>query len=291
MKTIATFLILLFFYLNTIAQTASITGSTEVCQSSQSPQITFTGSGGLAPYTFYYNIDGGNTLSVISTGNTATIDCPTTSSGNFIYNLLSVTDANSSSQALVESASILVNPLPTSTLSGTTTVCVGASEPVITFTGANGTPPYTFHYNINNGNTQTVTSIGANSTATITMPTAFPGVFTCNLIGIEESSNTQCYQGQTGSEVVTVESCADLTEDEMFNIKLYPIPTEIELNISSEEIITSFQICDLNGKIINLKEPNQKNFKINLSDLNDGIYYIKINSSSKSTIKKIVKKI
>ena len=184
--------------------TATISGSTAVCQDDAEPVITFTGANATAPYTFTYNINGGGNQTVVSTGNTATVNVPTTTDGTFVYNLISVQDASSTScsQAQTGSATIVVNPLPTATISGSVTVCQDDSEPVITFTGANATAPYTFTYNINGGGNQTVVSIG--NTATITAPTGTDGTYVYNLISVQDASSTACSQLQSGSVTIIV---------------------------------------------------------------------------------------
>jgi gliding motility-associated-like protein len=180
--------------------TATISGTTTVCQNATAPTITFTGANGTAPYVFTYNINGGANQTVTSVGTTATVTCPTGTTGTFTYNMVSVSSANSCSQAQTGSAIVTVTPLPTATISGTTTVCQNATAPTITFTGANGTAPYVFTYNINGGANQTVTSVGA--TATVTCPTGTAGTFTYNLVSV--SSANGCSQAQTGSAIVTV---------------------------------------------------------------------------------------
>ncbi|MDF3029407.1 MAG: Ig domain protein group 2 domain protein [Fluviicola sp.] len=182
--------------------TATISGTTAICQNAASPTITFTGANGTAPYTFTYNINGGANQTISSgAGTTATVTAPTAASGTFTYNLVSVTSVMGCSQNQTGSTIITVNPLPTATISGTTTVCQNAASPTITFTGANGSAPYTFTYNINGGANQTVSS-GAGTTATVTAPTATSGTFTYNLISV--ASSTACSQNQTGSAIVTV---------------------------------------------------------------------------------------
>lgn len=74
----------------------TITGTTTVCQNAASPVITFTGSGGTAPYTFTYTLTGvtGNqTIQTTGTNSSVTISAPTTTIGTFTYNLISVHDA------------------------------------------------------------------------------------------------------------------------------------------------------------------------------------------------------
>ena len=68
-----------------LAPAATISGGTTVCQNDARPLITFTGSGGTAPYTFTYNINGGTAQTVSSTGNnsTITVSANTGSAGTF----------------------------------------------------------------------------------------------------------------------------------------------------------------------------------------------------------------
>ena len=184
--------------------TATISGTTAICVGSPSPIVTFTGASGTAPYTFTYNINGGANTTIISSGNTATISASSSTDGVFSYNLVSVSDASSTacSQAQAGSAIVTVNPLPTATISGTTAICVGGTNPIVTFTGANGTAPYTFTYNINGGANTTVISTG--NTATISASSSTDGVFSYNLVSVSDASSTACSQAQTGSAIVTV---------------------------------------------------------------------------------------
>jgi hypothetical protein len=98
---------------------------------------------------------------------------------------------------------VTVNPLPTATISGSTTVCQNSASPVITFTGANGTPKYTFTYTINGGSNQTVQTASGNS-VTVAVPTTTAGTFVYNLVSVQDASSTACSQTQTGTATVTV---------------------------------------------------------------------------------------
>lgn len=184
--------------------TASIAGTIAVCVNAAPPDITFTGAGSTAPYTFTYTINGGPNQTVVSAGNTATVSVPTTVAGTFVYTLISVQDASTTlcSQLQSSSATVTVNPLPTANIAGTIAVCVNAVSPDITFTGAAGTAPYTFTYTINAGPNQTVVSVG--NTATVSVPTVTAGTFTYTLISVQDASTTLCSQAQTGNAVVTV---------------------------------------------------------------------------------------
>ncbi|ATP56804.1 hypothetical protein CPT03_10120 [Pedobacter ginsengisoli] len=112
-----------------------------------------------------------------------------------------VTNAGCSSAAVLV---ITVNPLPNATISGTATVCQGTAAQAITFTGSNGTSPYTFTYNINGGNSKTITTAIGDDTVSIPISTISQGTFTYNLLSVMDASSTQCSNTQTGSATVTI---------------------------------------------------------------------------------------
>ena len=99
--------------------------------------------------------------------------------------------------------SVTVNPLPTASISGTTAVTYNSTAPSITFTGANGTAPYTFTYTINNGSNLTASGLTGN-TATVAAPTGVVGSFVYTLVSVHDASSTSCTQTQTGTATVTV---------------------------------------------------------------------------------------
>ncbi|MBW7868696.1 MAG: gliding motility-associated C-terminal domain-containing protein, partial [Brumimicrobium sp.] len=185
---------------------AQITGTTDVCQNDTEPTVTFTGTGGTAPYTFTYNINGGTPMTITSNNaGVVTITAPTDVAGTFNYNLVSIQD-NSSTTCLnpqVGTVTILVNPLPTATITGTVSACINDPEPVVTFTGATGTAPYIFSFTINGGAVQTVSS-GVSNTATVPVPTVVDGTYTYELLSVQDASSTNCSNIQTGTVIVTV---------------------------------------------------------------------------------------
>src|SRR5690606_27685854 len=84
---------------------------------------------------------------------------------------------------------------------GATSVCQNATAPSITFTGSNGTIPYTFTYNINGEPDQTVTTVIGNS-ITVSAPTGTSGNFDYNLTQVQDASSTNC--SKTVNETVRV---------------------------------------------------------------------------------------
>src|SRR5690606_26775645 len=170
------------------------------------PVITFTGAGGTMPYTFTYTINNGpnQTVTTASGNSSVTVSVPTGTAGTFVYDLVSVQDASSTTclNPQTGTATIIINPLPSATVTGGVSVCVGDTDPVVTFTGSLGTAPYTFTYNINGGTNQTIVSTG--NSATITVPTTTAGTFNVNLVSVVDASSTTCQRtiNQTATVVV-----------------------------------------------------------------------------------------
>jgi hypothetical protein len=94
--------------------TAGISGEIAVCQNAPFPNVTFTGSGAIKPYTFSYKINNGDNVTVATTGsNTSVSVAQTTATANtFNYTLISVKDANGCEQLQNGSAIVTVHALP-----------------------------------------------------------------------------------------------------------------------------------------------------------------------------------
>ena len=184
--------------------TASISGTTTVCQGGGAPSITFTNPQAL-PVTVSYNIDGGGTQTIgVNANSTATVSASTATAGTFTYNLVSVqyqTTPNCSNP-ISGSAAVTVRPTPAATISGTTTVCQDATSPNITFTNSVALP-VTVTYQLNSGSNQTI-NVPASSTATIAVPTSTPGTFAYSLVSVAYTTTPVCQVPLSGSATVTV---------------------------------------------------------------------------------------
>ncbi|MEC4050509.1 PKD domain-containing protein [Flavobacterium sp. SUN046] len=127
---------------------------------------------------------------------------------------ITFTDSNNCTKSIP----FTVNPSPTATISGDTSVCQNSASPLITFTGANGTTPYTFTYTLNGGTAQTIQSTTGN-TATITIPTTTATNYTYCLVSVQDSSTSQCSRPYTNT-------CATVTVTPLPSITTQPLTTQ-----------------------------------------------------------------
>lgn len=137
-----------------LAPSATISGTTTVCQNSASPVITFTGSGGNGNYTFSYLLNGIPQPNVSTTGNnnSVTVNVPTNITGTFVYNLISVQDATSS-QTLNLTATVTVIPNFTVNAGADIKVCKGNSISLTSNVTGNGSNPVVYSWTGPNGYT------------------------------------------------------------------------------------------------------------------------------------------
>ncbi|WP_189328109.1 T9SS sorting signal type C domain-containing protein [Flavobacterium sp. LM4] len=185
--------------------TASISGTTSVCQGGSTPNVTFTNPLSEA-ITLTYNINGGTSTTVnVGANTTATVAVSTGTSGTFVYNLVSAVYqvAPTCSEPLTGSATITVRPTVTASISGTTSVCQGGSTPNVTFTNPLN-EAITVTYNINGGTSATV-NVGANTTAILAAPTGTSGTFVYNLVSAVYQTAPTCSAPLTGSCTVTIQ--------------------------------------------------------------------------------------
>jgi len=72
-----------------------------------------------------------------------------------------------------------------------------------------------------------------------------------------------------------------------YDITLYPNPTKGNFNIISEEIITEVRIFDITGKLIFSQQHDSKVLDIKLSDVEPGMYFVRITTQGGEKIMKL----
>ena len=148
----------LVFLDNAQAITATIKASKEQVCKGETPQptITFTATGGIAPYTFTYT-ENGTRKKITTTGTNSSVsfNLSTNNTGTFTYSLDSVASHLETAEAVTgQQATIKINEPPTVDFSFADNQCSGAT---VKFTSniSGGTAPYTYYWDFGNGNTST----------------------------------------------------------------------------------------------------------------------------------------
>jgi hypothetical protein len=89
---------------------------------------------------------------------------------------------------------------------------------------------------------------------------------------------------------VTIKDVDGINENEVVQINIYPNPALEKIKINSEITVDKWMIFDLSSKLIAQNNLNNKrSFEIDVSFLNAGVYYICLETSKGSTVKKIIK--
>jgi gliding motility-associated-like protein len=183
--------------------TASLSGATTIC-SGTTTQITFNGTPGA---TVNYLDNSGNSQAVIlDSAGTNFITTPSLTA-NATYTLVNViaSGANPCTKILSDSVKVTVNPIPTATLSGASTICSGNTSQ-ITF---NGTPGATVNYLDNSGNPQSIVLDSAGTNFILTPSLTANAIYT--LVNVISSGANPCTKILSDSFKVTVNSIPTAT--------------------------------------------------------------------------------
>jgi len=158
--------------------------------SAQTPILTGTGA-----YT-------GGTFSATGITINATTGAITPSSSNAgTYTIYYTAPASGNCATVQVSTSLTINPLPTASIAGTTSVCQNADEPNVAFTGITGTAPFTFTYTVNGGGNQTVTTTSGSS-VNVAQPTVSAGAYEYSLVSVADANG--CSKAASGTATITV---------------------------------------------------------------------------------------
>lgn len=92
------------------------------------------------------------------------------------------------------------------------------------------------------------------------------------------------------SEEVCAKTLGDGIEEVTAAFEIYPNPANDKLYIEAETNIEKITIYNLTGIAVQDEECRMQNVELNVTDLNSGIYFIKIKTENNEVVKRIVKK-
>ena len=118
----------------------------------------------------------------------------------------------------------------------------------------------------------------------------FEGVPSNMIIYVPETSLSS-YQSAEPWKNYILKSLTTLsiTEIDANGFKLYPNPVESNLTIDTDEVIIEVNIYSLTGVMV-YQSTTVNNNVINVSDLNDGVYFINIKTENGDVVKRFIKK-
>lgn len=118
----------------------------------------------------------------------------------------------------------------------------------------------------------------------------FEGVPSNMIIYVPETSLSS-YQSAEPWKNYILKSLTTLsiTEINANGFKLYPNPVESNLTIDTDEVITEVSIYSLTGVMV-YQSTSVNNNAINVSDLNNGVYFINIKTENGDVMKRFIKK-
>ncbi len=161
---------------------------------------------------------------------------------------------------------------------------INANKPIANF-NYSGSGTINFNSTSTNGLTYSW-QFGDGNTSTLQNPSntyAANGNYTVQLIAYSKDS---CFTDTITQNVsIIAAGLTDLENDS--EIRIYPNPATDFIEIKSKSNYSSIIIIDVNGKLV--KEINNSNSKIDVSNLTKGVYFLKITNKNTSLIKKFIK--
>jgi hypothetical protein len=207
-------------------------------------------SGGIYPYSYEW--------SDLSTNE----DDFNLESGNYS---VEVTDHNGCT--VIESFTVTepTNPL---IINGTITPTFSqmSSDGVIDITVTGGTSPYTFNWD-NGSSSEDISGLN-------------PGVYTVAITDANGCSASETFIVSIGTGVETT--------DLINVVQLYPNPAREYFSLDGGTFkIQQAEILNVIGQVITSVSPNSTKVQMNISDLENGIYFVRITADGKTIIKKV----
>jgi hypothetical protein len=230
--------------------TVAITGPSTLC-TGQFANLTASGAS-------TYSWSNGSTLMVI-------VPAPTVST---TYSVIGTNAVGSCTNVALKTISLVA--LPTVTITTPSTMCIGETRTLVA--SASGADTYSW-------------STGANSAVTPVSPTV------TTIYTITVSSNvTGC--SNTGTTSLIVNACVGIQTQSspITGLSVYPNPNNGEFTIElNNNLSKTFEISDVTGRIVFKGSSVTERTNVNINNLANGIYYIKVQSADQFEVFKIVK--
>lgn len=164
--------------------------------------------------------------------------------------------------------SVTVDPLPTVSITPLTqTMCLGDAASI------NVTGAVSYTWNPSNSHASTFTL----------SPTA------SNIYSVSYTGSNNCVNTSTAE--VIVDPCTGLNEVELNSLSIiYPNPAQSFLNIQTTATGNKLlELIDVTGRVVKATEFNSQNHQLDIKELPQGIYYLKLISGNSTEITKVIR--
>ena len=74
------------------------------------------------------------------------------------------------------------------------------------------------------------------------------------------------------------------------NFNIYPNPANDVINIEAEFDVEEVTIYNITGVMVYNEQCTMNNVQLNVSDLNSGVYFVKVVTNNGETVKRFIKK-
>ena len=254
---------------------AFISSGYSVCQNSSTTPLTVSGTNGLAPYSFTYNLNNGQTQSLTSQSNL--INPSSSTAGTYTYKVLTVTDANN----CLASVNGVTSVVTVTSLVSTQITCGTTTNHAITFnwSAASGATSYDISYL--DGNNQAVDG-GSTTNLTYTLTNLNPSTsIQLSILPI----GTGCYTSATKS--CTTNNSAGIDEQAISNLSIFPNPSSGKVTIQGiPSGYTTLELIDPAGRVIATKAIKNVEMTEVYSDIVPGMYLLKFSGEGQTSFSK-----
>lgn len=94
---------------------------------------------------------------------------------------------------------------------------------------------------------------------------------------------------ETNKAETVFESLGDKDFEIDKSIALYPNPTKGDVNISSDNVIKSIELFDVQGRLLQTSIENNNTTKLDVSNKTNGLYFIRITTEKGAKVEKLIK--
>ncbi|MEE4256535.1 MAG: T9SS type A sorting domain-containing protein, partial [Bacteroidales bacterium] len=119
------------------------------------------------------------------------------------------------------------------------------------------------------------------------------GMFHPAEAGLGDHIITYAYTNAAGCEsiveqTITVESCVGITEVSEDGIQIFPNPARDMVKLTSAAELISIKVFNNLGQAVIEKTVNGNSYQLNTSDLESGLYFIRLETENNSIIKQLI---